>query len=101
MNKMLKLFALNLGATLVVPAAGAQGEYKRFADVMTMYGYTWEAKKVQTEDGFVLTTFHVTGNKAGRFTPTKPPILVQHGATEDAALWIDWYRYFKGVPMPL
>jgi len=28
---------------------------------MQKHGYTWEAVKVPTEDGYTLTTFHVTG----------------------------------------
>ena len=44
---------------------------------MAEYGYTWEAVKVKTEDGFILTTFHVTGSvETGPFTPTMPPVLI-------------------------
>ena len=57
------------------PSSSAQ-DYKRFADVMESYGYTWEAVEVETEDGFILTTFHVTGNSDGLFTATKPPVLI-------------------------
>ena len=39
-------------------------EYQLFAAVMDKHRYTWEAVKVPTEDGFTLTTFHVTGKIA-------------------------------------
>ena len=60
----------------------ANGEhYFTFDGVMKIHGYTWEAVKVPTEDGYTLTTFHVTGkvDKAGTVTTreaTEPPVLV-------------------------
>ena len=67
---------------------------------MAQYGYTWEAEKVHTEDGFILTTFHVTGRvDSGPFTPTMPPVLIQHGDSSDGANWLAGYTY--GVPMHL
>ena len=80
-------------------ACAKDQEYKRFADLMDYYGYTWEALKVTTEDGFILTTFHVTGNKDGLFTPTMPPVIIQHGDTSDGASWLG--SYGTGVPMHL
>ena len=47
---------------------------------MDKHGYTWEAHPVTTSDGFVLTTFHITGtNGSGPFKPTKGAVLIQHG----------------------
>lgn len=67
---------------------------------MTKYNYTWEAFKVTTEDGYVLTTFHITGKTdTGQFTPDKDPVLLQHGNTGDAAAWLDMFT--EGTPMPL
>ena len=43
---------------------------------MEKYGFTWESKKVTTEDGYILTLFHVTGNADGEFTPSKAPVLI-------------------------
>ena len=43
--------------------------YDRFADVMTFWGYDWEALTVTTEDDYLLTTFHIT-NKTG--VPANP-----------------------------
>ena len=67
---------------------------------MAKWGYTWEAFDVETEDGFVLTTFHVTGTtESGAFKPDKGAVLIQHGAQMDAARWI--YDYGENKPMPL
>lgn len=65
---------------------------------MDSYGYSWEPVKVTTEDGFILTTFHVTGNSEGLFTPTMPPVLIQHGDSSDGAGWLGGY---DGLPMHL
>ena len=56
---------------------------------MDKHGYTWEAHPVTTKDGFVLTTFHITGtNGEGPFKPTKGAVLIQHGNAQDAASWL-------------
>ena len=39
----------------------AATDYPEFASDMAYWGYTWDAHKIKTEDGFVLTTFHITG----------------------------------------
>ena len=88
--------ALRIGA-LAATVVNAE-EYQRFADAMSPYGYTWEAVKVPTEDGFILTTFHVTGNSSGPFTPSLPPVIIQHGDYGDGAEWMGQYR---GLPMHL
>ena len=59
------------------------------AEVMNQHGYTWEAIKVDTEDGYTLTTFHVTGKEDQLFEPTEAPILFQHRLFSDAAHWLD------------
>ena len=78
--------------------------YMTFSSVMQRHGYTWEAVKVKTEDGYTLTTFHVTGKVAPDGSTvtreaTEPPVLVQHGLGSDAATWL--WSYMKGVPLPL
>lgn len=55
--------------------------YTVFSCVMQRHGYAWEAVKVKTDDGYTLTTFHVTGKVADDGTtitrePTEPPVLV-------------------------
>ena len=88
--------ALGLLASL---AMAEKQEYSRFADIMSSYGFTWEAVKVTTEDGFILTTFHVTGNRDGPFNATMPPVLIVHGDNSDGAGWLGGYA--QGLPMHL
>ena len=67
---------------------------------MDKHGYTWEPHTVTTDDGYNLTTFHVTGKVAEEpYIPTLPPILIQHSMSYDAAKWLS--SYTSGVPMPL
>ena len=59
---------------------------------MTKWKYTWEAFNVTTDDGYILTTFHVTGKTDGdKFKPDKGAVLIQHGNLQDAASWIADY----------
>ena len=66
---------------------------------MDKYEFTWEPVKVTTEDGFILTTFHVTGNKDGQFKPTLPPVLFMHGDYSDGTVWLTGYT--SGLPLHL
>jgi hypothetical protein len=43
---------------------------------MDIWDYTWEAFEVDTEDGYVLTTFHITGTSSGKFSPDKGAVLI-------------------------
>ena len=85
--------------TAATAKAANSDEYARFGDLMIKYGFNWEPVKVTTEDGFILTTFHLTGNKEGPFKPTMPPVIIMHGAAGDGATWIDDYK--EGLPMHL
>ena len=85
--------------TAVVALSEKANDYSRFGDLMDKYGFDWEPVKVTTDDGFILTTFHLTGNKDGPFKPTMPPVVIMHGAAGDGATWIDDYKH--GVPMHL
>lgn len=89
--------------TLLLTAASATAaksdDYSRFADLMSKYGFDWEPIKVTTDDGFILTTFHLLGNSKGAFKPTMPPVVLMHGAGGDGATWIDDYK--EGLPMHL
>ena len=70
-------FAAILLSVLVGASVAYAEEYEQLADTMAYYGYTWEAEKVHTDDGFILTTFHVTGSvEGGPFTPTQGPVLI-------------------------
>lgn len=39
-------------------------EYPRFAEIMSKWGYAWEAHQVETEDNYILTTFHILSKHA-------------------------------------
>ena len=56
--------------------------------------YDWEGLKVETEDGYILTLFHVW--KEGEMDPEKGPILFQHGNGGHAAGMIE----SQNVPGP-
>ena len=58
---------------------------------MSWYNYDWEPVKVTTEDGFILTAFHITGNGTDKFQPTKDPVLIMHGNYGDGTDWFDAY----------
>ena len=36
-------------------------EFKDWSKLMDKFGYQWEAHKVETVDGWILTMFHITG----------------------------------------
>ena len=62
--------------------------YDQFQDVMgTWPQYLWEPIEVQTDDGYILTMFHVW-NQEKRDAANKGPILFQHGNGYDAATWL-------------
>ena len=89
---------LAFGAVLAAFATAEEG-YHRMDQVMNKWGYTYDPVKVTTDDGFILTTFHITGNSDGKFTPTLPPVLIQHGDYGDGAGWLRYYPV--GLPMHL
>ena len=68
----------------------AATQYPEFASDMDYWGYTWDAHKVKTEDGFILTTFHITGKKGHEIVTdaTRAPIILMHGLSCDAESWV-------------
>ena len=81
--------------------ASQEDKYPRWASELEFQGYTWEAFEATTEDDYILTVFHITGTKeGGAFTPTKEPVLVQHGHMMDAASWMSDYHENGNKPMP-
>ena len=56
---------------------------------MLYWGYKWEAVKVKTDDGFTLTTFHITGRIGHQHVPDPSlnPILMMNGLECDATSW--------------
>ena len=57
---------------------------------MTNKGYTWEAFDVQTDDGFILSLFHITGTTGGpSLSGDRKPILMQHTIFDDSLSWLE------------
>ena len=101
-TKLIKALSLSLLAVVAMAQDDQDTLYPRMADVMNNYGYTWSAHEVQTDDGYTLTTFRVTGTTdTGAFTPTRPPVLVMHGDTSDAASWLSYYYTDKPMMLQL
>ena len=78
-------------------------KYPEYARFMHHYGYTWESFEITTDDGYILTTFRVTGNKNMEVTPDESlnPVMLMHGLGCDATSWVDpgWEPF--GDPLPL
>ena len=82
-------------AALAVATANAQTDYDReqypsFASIMDKEGYTWEPHTVETEDGWYLTLFRITGRTDGRVEHDgrhHAPVLITHGISMDAGVW--------------
>ena len=48
-----------------------------FYEQMNFYGYDWEAVEVTTDDGYVVTMFHITGKTGFEwYESTRPEIPV-------------------------
>lgn len=63
-------------------------KYPEFAKQMLYWGYKWEPIMVKTEDGFNLTTFHLTGRTFGHphkeRDPSLNPVVMMNGLECDA-----------------
>ena len=74
---------------------------------MDFWGYSFDAHEFRTEDGFILTTFHITGKTGEQIKtdPTRAPVLVMHGQGCDAETWTyidpDDPPVKKKTPLPL
>ena len=58
---------------------------------MKYWGYTWEAHELTTDDGFILTTFHMTGKSDQSVfarDESLNPIVLMNGLACDAASWV-------------
>ena len=97
-----------IGQMLADPALAAQAikeindiNYPRFGDIMTKMGYDWEPMKVTTDDGYILTTFHILGKTGEARKNNKGAVLVQHGDQEDGTSWIQNYTDKDEMPFHL
>ena len=60
LGQMIEAAAFAVAATEeVLPQTSTS--YPRFESIMTSQGYDWEPIKVTTDDGYILTTFHILG----------------------------------------
>ena len=53
--------ATTMSGTVLALSEAVRITYPDIAQGMAAWGYDWEAHKVTTEDGYVLTTFHIVG----------------------------------------
>ena len=91
-------FRKALLSSLFYFVAQAQSEqdrrlYPDLAEIADVFGYGWEAHKVETEDGWFLTLFRITSVDGERLSTRpenrdKPPLLMQHGASGNGHGWI-------------
>lgn len=64
--------------------------YPEFAEAMQKWGYAWESIKMTTDDGYILTTFHIT-EKLGHTIvqdDTLMPVVAMQGTGCDAVCWV-------------
>ena len=78
-------------------------KYPEWARIMDTYGgYTWEAITVKTEDLWNLTMFHITGKVGqGSLVTEATPVLIQHGNSNDAELWVKDSDKIKDAVWPM
>jgi len=76
-------------------------EYPRFADLMSGFGYDWEAVKVHTEDHYILSTFHVLGKTGVErdSNASQGSVLIMHGDREDGTSMMSHFE--EGLPFHL
>ena len=78
-------------------------KYPEYAEFMKHWGYTWEPYELTTDDGYILTTFRITGKKGEKIEPDESlnPVMLMHGLGCDATSWVDpsWEPF--NLPLPL
>ena len=62
-----------------------QSSVPEWSELMAGIGQDWEMYNVETEDGWTLTLFRLTGYEIDQ---SKGPILIVHGAGMDAHSWV-------------
>ena len=68
-------------------------KYPRFAEGAAKWGIKWEPYECVTEDGWIITMFHLLSDQKGVPTPyeymkDKPPVLFMHGIGNSATSMI-------------
>ena len=92
--------------SLMAVAAWAQSAeeiaaYPDYAELFEAQQLTWETVKVQTERGFILTAFHITGStENGPYEITKPTMVMLHGLGGSAASYLrNWLHPSKDMTL--
>ncbi len=62
-----------------------------FIQIVESYGYTCEMHQALTDDGYLLTLFHIPSKVSNK----KPPVLLQHGLLDSSYTYV----YFSFVPL--
>ena len=77
--------------------------YPQFAAFAAYWGYEWEPIKVNTEDGYILTTFHLTGKTGLEIQKHEEymPVMLMHGLACDATSWLNPFWGHVVPPLPL
>lgn len=71
---------------------------------MDLWGYTWEPHKITTDDGFILTTFHLTGKVNEETEPRTEslmPVVLKHGYLCDSVTWFGNPDEYVMKPIPI
>lgn len=70
---------------------------------MDQFGYTWEPFTITTEDGYLLTTFHILENINKSVTKNESymPVMVMHGQQCDSCSWLAWADDLTPLPLQL
>ena len=76
-NSIDDIFSNTYTNSVLIEPEEARTKYIRWARAMDKYNYTWQAYELTTEDGYILTTFHVTGiDENGPITSDKGTVLI-------------------------
>ena len=87
-SKAIAFCAAALCGTTLAQTLEEKLAYPNYAINFEKYGMTWESMKVQTDDGYTLTMFHITGTTdGGNIAITKPAVIFQHGMGGSAINW--------------
>ncbi|CAA0823483.1 Triacylglycerol lipase 2 [Striga hermonthica] len=55
---------------------------------ITAHGYKCQEYDVTTDDGYILSVQRIPQGRAGTASPTRPPVLLQHGVLVDGMTWV-------------
>lgn len=75
------------------------------SECMANWGYSWEPYETTTDDGYILTTFRVTGNLNDPtpriIDPDLKPLIIMAGYTCDSTCWVTADPAWSDTPTPL